>query len=307
MMALPDGRLPLSVVIAANHAEAALAACLAALTPQVQPGVAEVIVVEHSARGAAAKLQARFPSVCWVHLDAPVSLAHLRGRGIALAQGEIIAILDAYAVVADNWLEAVRRAHQEHANWVIGGAVDLDKADKASLTAWALYLYEYGLFMPPVACGAAEILPGCNISYKRAALFEGDTPRYPEFWKTFVNWGVEADHSTLWLDPSILVYLNKPIAFGDFLTSRLAHGRCFAAMRTASAGRGKRLARGLSTPLLPWLFLWRWGRVIGRRRRNRSRWLLTLPLQWLLFAAWALGELAGYLRGAGPSCRRLYY
>lgn len=301
------GRLPLSVVIAANHAEGVLGECLAALTAQVQPGVAEVIVVAHSAQDAAANLQARFPSVCWVHLDAPASLAHLRGRGIALAQGEVIAILDPYAIVADNWLEAVRRAHHKHPHWVIGGAVDLDGATERNLLEWALYLYEYGLFMPPVACDAAEILPGCNISYKRAALFEGDTPRYPEFWKTFVNWGVEAGHSALWLEPSILVYLNKPIPFGDFLASRLAHGRCFAAMRTGSAGWGERLARGLSTPLLPWLFVWRWGRLIWRKRRHRTRWLLTLPLQWLLFAAWSLGELAGYLRGAGPSCQRLYY
>ncbi len=69
------GRLPLSVVIAANHAEGVLGECLAALTAQVQPGVAEVIVVAHSAQDAAANLQARFPSVCWVHLDAPASLA----------------------------------------------------------------------------------------------------------------------------------------------------------------------------------------------------------------------------------------
>lgn len=305
-MSSTSEQLPVSVVIAAHNAGRVIEDCLAALLAQAQPQVAEVIVVAYAVDGSTQRAQARFPEVRWVRLDTPATLAQMRGRGIALAQGAIIAILDPYAIVAANWLAELRRAHGEHPNWVIGGAVDLEGAATRTLAEWALYLYEYGLFMPPVTCGATEILPGCNLSYKRAALFEGDRPKYPEFWKTFANWEAE-HHSALWLAPSVVVYLNKPIPFGEFLASRLAHGRCFAGMRTASAGWGERLARGVTTPLLPWLFLWRWGRVIWAKRRDRTRWLATLPLQLLLFGSWALGEMVGYLRGAGTSCRRLYY
>ena len=38
------------------------------------------------------------------------------------------------------------------------------------------------------AGGVTTIVPGCNVSYKRAALFEGDRPRFDVFWKTFVHW-----------------------------------------------------------------------------------------------------------------------
>ena len=95
---------------------------------------------------------------------------------------------------------------------------DAITTDSASYADWALYLNEYGLFMSPVVEGETWIVPGSNLSYKRAALFDGDDrPRYPVFWKTYVNWELEGTSSALWLDPAIRVELNKPIPFGDYL------------------------------------------------------------------------------------------
>ena len=105
-------------------------------------------------------------------------------------------------------------------------------------------------------------MPGCNVSYKRAALFDGDRPRYEVFWKTFVNWEIQAGGSPLWLAPRVLVRLSKPVPFTDFLTSRFDHGRCFAGMRPSArwTGRSGCFARR-PRPRCRLIMWWRWGRV----------------------------------------------
>jgi hypothetical protein len=172
---------------------------------------------------------------------------------------------------------------------------------------WTLYLNEYGLFMPPIVEGETWIVPGSNVAYKRAALFDGVTPRYPVFWKTFANWEIEQDRSPLWLEPAMRVDLYKPIPLSDYLKTRYHHGRCFAGLRVRQASWVVRVARALSTPLVPALLLWRWTRGFWSKRRERARFVLTMPAQFVLFAVWAWGEALGYLRGSADTCDQLFY
>jgi glycosyltransferase involved in cell wall biosynthesis len=293
--------------MAVRNAASVIGQALAALMAQKPVNVLEVIVVDCSDDSTARLVETQFPEVCLLHFEQPMNLAQMRGRGIARAKGEIIAILDPYSIVDEDWLFELLRVHEERPNAIIGGAVELYAAEEQNLLTWAIYINEYGMFMLPLAAESREMLPGSNISYKRIALFDGGKPKYPEFWKTFVNWEVEQARSALWLAPSLVVRLHKPIPFGDFLRSRFDHGRCFASMRVAEARLHERLLRSSTTPFLPALFLWRWGRRYWAKRRYRAKLILTLPLQLLLFSHWSWGELAGYWRGPGQSCQRLFY
>ena len=199
------------------------------------------------------------------------------------------------------------KAHRERPNLVIGGTVDLYEENRQGLFVWAQYINEYGMFMSPATQGEIEILPGSNITYKRHALFDGKIPLYPEFWKTFINWKSETAGSALWLAPGIHVSLWKPIPFFDFLRTRWDHGRCFAAMRNQNIAWVERVLRALSAPLLPLLFILRWGSRYWSRKRRRREFLLSLPLQFLLFGHWSLGEFAGYCFGPSRSCQKLFY
>lgn len=297
----------LSVVIAAHNAAAVIARCLAALCAQAGPGRVEVIVADSSTDGTTEAVRTEFPSVHLLHFDQPLTIPQLRGKGIAVAQGQIIAILDPFSVVARDWSSQLIKAHRERPNLAIGGAVELYDAESRSLADWATYLNEYGLFTPPVAEGEVNLLPGSNISYKRRALFDGQRPAREEFWKTFVNWEIERTGSPLWLAPGMVVRLWKPVRFWDFFRTRYDHGRCFAAMRAARAGRLERLLRAATAPLLPALLLWRLGCPFWTKRRYRLKFAATAPLQLLLLASWACGEMAGYWRGSGRSCSRLFY
>lgn len=299
--------IDLSVVIASHNAARVIASCLDALERQTMCPRMEVIVADSSSDGTDAIVRSRFTFVRLLHFDELLTLPELRGRGIALASGAVIAILDPFSITADDWARHVVRAHAKTSNLVIGGLVDLHRADEQGWFAWAIYLNEYGLFLPPVRCGPAPIVPGSNVSYKRSLLFNGPYPRYEVFWKTFVNWEAEARGSVLWLEPQIRVALDKPIPFGDYFRTRYLHGRCFAGMRSAGIGWPMRLVRAASAPLLPALLLARWTRGIWPKRRRRGTYLVTLPLQFALFSMWAWGECCGYLRGPGKTCRQLFY
>jgi glycosyltransferase involved in cell wall biosynthesis len=297
----------LSIIIAGRNCSAVIHQCLAALEAQPEREQFEVIVADSSTDGTAAVIRQHFPWVHLRHFDRPLTLPELRGRALAVAQGDILAILDPYSIVAPDWTAELLKAHSERPEPVIGGSVELFQAEQQSLAAWTLYFNEYGMFMPPATAGPTPILPGSNISYKRPAL--GDLGRFEteSFWKTFANWESEAAGQPLWLAPAVKVYLHKPIPLSAFFRSRFAHGRCFAGMRVAGAGRGQKLFRALTTPFLPALLWYRWAGVYWPKKRRRRQFLLTLPGQWLLFTNWAAGELWGYLFGPGQSCNKLYY
>lgn len=299
--------LAASIVLAARDAAGSIRRCLEAVTRQPGPGGVEVIVASCSTDETDAIVRREFPSVRLLHFDEPLTVPELRARAIAESRGRIVIVIDPFSIPADDWLAGLLEAHATRPEPVIGGPVDLADADRRNLLEWAIYINEYGMFLPPMASGTTEILPGSNIAYKRQALFDGDRPRHPlSFWKTFVNQAVAGDGgSGLYLTASAVVALDKPIPFRDFLRSRYDHGRCFAGMR---AGRTvERALRALTTPVLPVVFLWRWGRRYWPRARYRRMLVATLPLQLLLFANWARGEFMGYVFGPGTSCRKLFY
>lgn len=296
-----------SVIIASNNAETVIVECLSRLLQQAEHSKLEIIVADGSNDTTAQLVAAQFPTVKLLRFEHPTTLPVLRGSAIAMATGQIIALLDPYSMVNPEWLQQVSMAHTEHAQSAIGGAVDLYRADEQGILAWAQYFNEYGMFMSPVEEGLIEILPGCNISYKRELLFDGDRPRFKEFWKTFVQAGLEKSGSGLWQTHGIRVDLWKPVGFGSFLITRFSHGRCYAAMRCAGSSRAARFLRLLTTPFLPFVLQYRWTRRFWPKHRNRGRFILSLPIQLILFASWSLGEVAGYLGGAGDSCRKLYY
>ncbi|MGH2460606.1 MAG: glycosyltransferase [Chloroflexota bacterium] len=297
----------LSVVIAAHDASSAIEECLAALLAQRSSAIHEIIVADSSTDGTEVIVRGRFPTVRLLHFAEALTLPELRARGIQAASGDLIAILDPYSIADRHWAEALIAEHEARSNPIIGGTVDLSDADGQGLLAWARYINEYGMFMPPMGAGPMDILPGSNLSYKRVALLSNAKFRRDEFWKTFVNESAEAAGAALWLAPSVAVALKKPIPFRDYFRTRFDHGRCYAGMRVAGHSWVEKWLRSASAPLLPFVLLWRTGRRYWSKKHHRGKLLTTLPLQLLLFGNWALGELVGYLRGPGKSCKRLFY
>ena len=298
--------VPLSIVIAVRNA-AEIVQCLEALCPQARSAGAEIIVADASDDGTDAIIKMRFPDVQLLHFFTPLNIPELRTKAIAVTYGRIIAVLDAFSIVSENWVSEVLRSHRERHHLVIGGAVELDDAASQDLVNWTEYINEYGMFMLPRKSGEVDILPGSNISYKREALFDRTGPKHRVFWKTFVNQELEAAGHKLWLDSSIVVRLRKAILFIEFFRTCYDHGCCFAGLRSQSFGIGRWIIYAVAFPLLPFIFLWRWGSKYWIKRCFRIKFVMTLPLQFLLFSSWSVGEFMGYLCGPGDSCNNLHY
>jgi glycosyltransferase involved in cell wall biosynthesis len=177
--------MQLSVIIAGNGSGTPIKRCLDSLLAQADGGV-RIIVVFGGHSALAQELAAYVSRIDMVQYPAPAALHVLRAVALVKASGEVVAILDPYSIPANDWVAAVRQTHRAHRNQAIGGPVDLDGAAKRGLLDWAIYINEYGMFLPPMEEQGMELLPGCNVSYKRTALFENDAPRSPGLWKPFV-------------------------------------------------------------------------------------------------------------------------
>lgn len=298
--------MQLSVIIAGNGSGTPIKRCLDRLLAQADSEL-QVIVAFGGHPTLEDELTAHGSRVERISYATPAALHVMRAAALLKATGEIVAILDPYSVPAEGWVAALREAHRTHANQAIGGPVDLDGAAQRGLLDWALYINEYGMFLPPMQEQSMELLPGCNVSYKRSALFDGNEARSPELWKTFVNDRLLALGETLMIEPRMIVGLDKSIAFNEYLLRRFDHGRCYGAMSSTELSLSARGLRVAAAPLLPFVLLARWSRRFWARGRYRGKLIATLPLQLLMFGWWIAGETVGRVLGAGKSCSRLYY
>lgn len=298
--------MQVSVIIAGNGRRTPLARCVESLIAQ-DDGHLQILIAFGGHPSLNAALGVHAAATESLSFEAPTALHVLRAAALQQATGEIIAILDPYSIPAPDWLAMLQSAHRSQSNQAIGGPVDLDDAEKRGLLDWAVYINEYGMFLPPMEKQAMELLPGCNVSYKRTALFEGAAPRSPELWKTFVNDRLRELGEDLLIEPGMIVALDKTVDFGDYLYRRYDHGRCYGAMSSREMSIVARLLRVVAAPVLPFLLLARWSRRYWLRGRFRGRLIATLPLQLLMFGWWIAGETVGRLFGAGRSCSRLYY
>jgi hypothetical protein len=273
--------------------------CLGALTAQQRDGEPEIIVVD-SADGEIPKmLVERHPGVTFIRLPGRANVARVLGEAVRRSAGDILAITEAPCRVDATWISAIEKAH-EAPHPVIGGAVEPEGLRHA--LDWAAFFAEYGHFMLPVDEGVVDQVPGINLSLKRPALERGREFVDGEFWKAFWCRQLQAEGTRLWLTPSVVVRYRKTFALRPFLARRFHHGRCYAAVRSRAWSGARRALYAASSPLLPLVFCARIVTSVAPKRRYRAELIRAFPHVTLATVSWAVGELFGYVLGAGSSC-----
>jgi glycosyltransferase involved in cell wall biosynthesis len=291
----------LSIVVASLDCRALLKDCLDAILANEQKGV-EIIVADCCLKND--NLASEYPSVNFLRFPAKTSLPVLLAAGIARTKNEIVAVTDSTCIVAEDWVAAILKAHDETDAPVIGGAVEM-LAAKSDLTEWAAYFCDYGQFMLPAPRGVVDAVSGNNFSFKKWALHCGEGFTANEFWKTHWCRRLQAEGFELFSEPTILVRVRKNYKFGNFLIRRFNHGRCFAAMRVAKEKFSARAVYAGGSILLPVLFLFRTISPLLTKKRFIGKLLLSFPTIVLAIVFWSFGETIGYLAGAGRSCERI--
>ncbi len=298
-MILEPASLELSVVVAASNDLAALEKTLDSLRGQAETADTEVIAVcNFEVKDEVAK---RFPFVRCVTLASDTTVPELRARGIHVARGKIIALVEDYCTLDELWCAEIKKAHQsQHA--IVGGSVENRCPDKA--LNWAAYFYDYGKYMAPVQAGPAQTLSGMNVSYAREVLREVQESFRDGFYEVFAHDELKRRGHQLYLEPSAVVYLAKDYRFREIFRSYFHQARAFAGRRVADSALINRAVLALGACALPILLP---GRVVLRTVPNR-RYLLQLlrcfPHLFALTASWSVGEFCGYLFGEGESSRK---
>jgi glycosyltransferase involved in cell wall biosynthesis len=300
----------LSIIIASFNSAATIGQCLASLRDQAASAPFEVIVIDTSTDGSAeivekAAAQWRSPPPA-SPLAGPRTLRLLyfpqrkfcgdaRNTGIATAQADLIAFIDADCTADPDWVDAILRAHASP-DLAIGGPIA--NAQPASIVAWASYFCEFSQWMPGSPAAQLNDIAAANMSYKRqvfaefGAFIEGAYSSDTEF-----HWRLAQRGHRLRFVPSIRISHRSIDRLGQFLRHEIIHGRFFARVRAASRrfSPARRIAYAILSPLVPLILF---ARIAARNFTNRTylrHFLAASPLLLLGLAAWAFGESLGYL------------
>lgn len=288
----------LSVIVVSFSDEQRVRRCLDALAADADGAAeSETLLVRAADRGALPDMVRAFPAVRVMTAPAGTNVPRLRSTGIAESRGEIVALIEDDCAVATGWRRAVIRAH-EGADAAVSGVVDPVPYRRA--LDWAVFLSDYGRFMPPLAPGPAFALAGNNMSYKRTALERLPRDLARDFQEAFVHRAWQAQGLPMRIDPRIVVHHDHAWSAADAMTVPYHHGRAFAGQRVAGGPLWRRLAMSIAAVPLPAL---RAARVAGDALSRGRVGPLLVSLPWIIVLAvsWSLGESAGYLLGPGRS------
>jgi hypothetical protein len=290
----------LSVVIASVNGWSVLSSTLDSLESLPERDQIEIIVVETLGAETRERLRDEYPSVVIVEASRQ-AIPKLRYQGVMRSKGRLIAILEDHAEVESDWAASIFRAHE--GPWAaVGGAVEngLD-----GLTNWAVFFCEYTAYMPPVPEGVYGDIPGNNIAYKRPYLHKHARELEQGKWESWINDRIRVDGASIASTNAMVVRHIKPFRFGYFLNQRFHFARSYAGMRRVDQSWPKRLAYGAGSTILPVLLTARLTRAVISKRRDLGRFLLVFPLVVLFLTVGAVGEMVGYLLGAGDSLEKV--
>ena len=287
--------------------------CLAALMRQRGAPATEIIVPHLPGMAGIAALGEEHPNVHFVEAELPRTYTgrggsrehhdELRARGLAVARGSIVALIEDHGIPAPDWSARVF-AHFSRANLLeaslgrplaaVGGAIE-NGVDRP--LNWAVYFCDFLRYQNPVQKGESAFASDANIAYRRAAL-ESIRPIWQEtFCEPSVNEALRSQGEIVALAPDMVLYQHRQeLRFGSALRERFVWGRSYAAARCRPAPQ-QRVFWAVFSPALPLLLLARMTAMAWKKRRTLASFLKALPLTNMLLISWALGELAGYVTG----------
>ena len=311
---LPSDRPALSVVVAivsdttAPASYAHLAPCLAALIEQDASESIEIIVPYLPSTIGISLLREQFPAVRFAEVpDLRLSSGRsgsrehhdeLRARGLALARGNIVALIEDHGIPAPDWCARIIESHRQSFA-VVGGAIE-NGIDRP--LNWAVYYCDFLRYQNPLQAGPSTFASDANVSYKRAAL-ESIRPIWQDiFRESSVNDTLRSQGATVALAPEIVLHQHRlGLRLASALQERFVWGRSYAAARIARAGTGQRVFWAVLSPALPALLLLRMTLLAFKKRRTFISFLKALPLTAILLVSWACGEFMGYVTGRANS------
>jgi hypothetical protein len=235
----------------------------------------------------------------------PVSLlAMARAAGARHARAPVVAFAEDHSLPEPGWAKALLEAHDQGFA-AVGPAVV--NANPRTMLSWAGMFMSFAPWADRVTAGIVEGLAWHNTSYKRALLLEyGAALDDLLAEEGFLQADLRARGHQLYLEPAARVRHFNCARFSAWIREKLHAGRAFAAARVRYDRWSipRRTLYGLGALLIPAARLRRilWEiRRCGRRKELLPR---ILPALLLGLYVHAIGEMIGYLFGAGDAPKK---
>ena len=284
-----------AVVIASMRPAELVAQTLAALRPQCQRLGASIVVARPAHRTQTLDHDLG-DNVRVVAAPTDATLPVVRGTGLANADADWVALTEDNCVPDPRWLETLLAAANPGLAVVGGG---MGNALDGRLIDWAAYFAEYGFYGPQRTSSVDHLVTDANVMYARHVLGRVSAWALAGSWEDDIHLRLHQAGAQFGFAPAAIVRQNEPQRFLPFCANRFDHGRQFAAVRAANIGRAERLARAMTTPLLPVVLLARIARAAGAG--SPSAFLRSMPLTLAFLASWGAGEFSGYLFAKGQT------
>ncbi|MGH9441533.1 MAG: glycosyltransferase family 2 protein [Thermoanaerobaculia bacterium] len=292
------GRPRLSVLLPATHRWPVARLALESLLAQDCRDPYEILVLD--GHGGALDAEPDFP-VRWIrHPGADVF--GLRARGIAEANGEIVAITEDHCIAPRDWCRRVLEAHDRCPAGALVGPVSNHADSSRRSVDRANFLLTLGPFAPPLGGLEQPRLPvPTNMSFKRRVL----PSREPDSgWIEYTLLSALRDRGEIGVAPEALLEHRQSWTAWRAPFVHFQSGRSYgASIREWAPRLRRRWFREF--PRLPRRILWITRPALERGAGGAPPspadrfWVVVLIL------ANAVGQLAGALTGPGTSRRRL--
>ncbi len=186
----------------------------------------------------------------------------------------------------------------------VGAAVLNPNPD--TLVSWADFLMGYGHWMPPIASGEMDMLPGHNGSFKRAALLRfGDELAALIEIEIAVQARLRAAGEKLYLESRAQFYHLNFSRYRTWLPAIFVNGRVYAAGRRREWSALKRLIYAGGSFLIPLVRIGRIRQDVRDPAQQRALFPRIVPVLLLGLFTSAMGEMFGYALGSGRASRDL--
>ena len=216
-----------------------------------------------------------------------------RAAGLAIATGDIIAMLEDRGHPNADWATTLLRLHAQGKWNVIGGAIECK--EPANLLHWAFYVTDFGRYGRPFASGSVGWVSDVNVSYTRKALADTRHLWSERFYEMIVHRFLMGRGEELHLSNELVVtHRRPPITLGKLLRERVEWGILFGFVRTKQTSAVERLGLIVGSPLIAPVLWVRHGLIQAQKGRG-LRYLRALPYVVMLTTAWTLGEVWGYI------------
>jgi GT2 family glycosyltransferase len=289
---------PISVVVASFRSRDDLRQCLQSLIPQCTRSGAELIVVRPpiDPPGTLGEITA---GCRLVEAHPGDNIPRLRGRGMAVADGNWVAVAEDNCIADERWLTALISAAESDDADVLGGS--MGNAQTSRAIDWAAFFSEYGYYAPnrpSTLPGGPPLVTGANVAYHRRIVSDVAQWAMNGDWENVIHGRLYGSGKRFRLVPEARLLQNLRYGLVEFCKDRFEHGRNYARTRSRDMKLPARLFFTAASAGLPFFRAAKLGAAADPA--ERGSFLRALPATMAFLAAWSAGEVAGYVRPRPP-------